>query len=301
MTPSTLIPQATSPAAFLQRRLGLALRDKVAGTDAVERAAEIWGKEGPRWFGPSEPIARVHANASMYAGGLAALLLQALHPKAMAGVAGHSGYRGDPWGRLQRTSLYIATTTFGTIDDATMLAEHVKVIHQRVRGKDHRGRPYRASDPELLRWVHDAEISSFLAAYQAYSGHRLSPREADIYVDQTRLASELLGATGLPRSAAELDAQMTAYRRDLEVTEAAKDVARFILRDPPVAGPLRPGYGLLVGGALAIVPPWAREMLELPLPTPLTSVARGAGLVGTAGVRWALSAVSEGRDPANAY
>ena len=103
---------------FVQRRLGLALRSRVAGDDAPARARQIWGAEGERWFTPEDPVWRVHADASMFPGGLAALLLQSLHPLAMAGVAGHSGYKGDPWGRLQRTSHYLAVTTFGTVADA---------------------------------------------------------------------------------------------------------------------------------------------------------------------------------------
>ena len=106
---------------FVQRRLGLALRARVAGDDAPARAHQIWGAEGERWFTPEDPIWRVHADASMFPGGLAALLLQSLHPLAMAGVAGHSGYKGDPWGRLQRTSHYLAVTTFGTVEDASDL------------------------------------------------------------------------------------------------------------------------------------------------------------------------------------
>ena len=109
-----------NPTAILtpvQRQVGRALRDRVAGDDAPARAQQIWGKEGERWFGPGDPIWRVHSDASMFPAGLTALLLQSLHPLAMAGVAGHSGYKGDPWGRLQRTSHYLAVTTFGNPAD----------------------------------------------------------------------------------------------------------------------------------------------------------------------------------------
>ena len=152
-----------------QRRLGAALRSRVAGDDATERAKVIWGRPGKRWFAPEDPVWRVHADAAMFPGGMAALLLQSLHPLAMAGVAGHSGYRGDPWGRLQRTSHFLATTTFGTVEDAEAAIARVRAIHERVRGRDHRGRPYRAADPHLLGWVHVAEAHSFLAAYQRYA------------------------------------------------------------------------------------------------------------------------------------
>ena len=120
-----------------QQRLGLALRARVAGDDAAERAKVIWGAEGRRWFSPADPVWRVHADASMFPGGVAALLLQSLHPAAMAGVAGHSGYRGDPWGRLQRTSHFLATTTFGTVGDAEAAIARVDVEKaQREADKD---------------------------------------------------------------------------------------------------------------------------------------------------------------------
>ena len=150
-----------------QRALGEVLRSKVAGSDAGERGLQIWGTPGQRWFVPTDSIWRVHEDAAMFPGGVAALLLQSLHPLAMAGVAGHSGYKGDPWGRLHRTSNYIAVVTYGTIPDAEALIAQVRGVHERVRGKDERGRPYRASDPHLLTWIHVAEIAAFLWTHRA--------------------------------------------------------------------------------------------------------------------------------------
>ena len=125
----------------------------------------------------------------MFVGGMRALLLQSLHPLAMAGVAGHSGYRGDPWGRLARTSTFLATTTFATADDAQAMVDKVRSIHERVRGKAPDGRPYAASDPHLLRWVHIAEIDSFLRSHQRYGRVPLTPERADGYVaDAARIA-----------------------------------------------------------------------------------------------------------------
>ena len=172
MPRASVTPAAAAHA--VQRRLGLALRSRVAGDNAPEAAARIWGAEGERWFTPDDPIWRVNQDAAMFPGGIAALLLQSLHPSAMAGVAGHSGYKGDPWGRLQRTSHYLAVTTFGTIADAEQAIAHVRSVHRRVRGTDELGRPYAADDPHLLRWVHVAEIWSFLNAFQAYASDTLS-------------------------------------------------------------------------------------------------------------------------------
>lgn len=273
--------------------LAHALRSRVAGNDADTRAEAIWGSEGPRWFTPDDVIWRVHADASMFVGGIRALLLQSLHPLAMAGVAGHSGYKGDPWGRLQRTSTYLATTTFGTIEHATTTIEHVRSIHERVRGKAHDGRPYRASDPHLLRWVHLAEAESFLLAYEAYgdrSHGRMSEEARDTYVAQAAVSAELLGVIDPPQTYAQLRSDLEAYRGELETTPAAQEAARFLLLEPPLPVSSLPGYAMLVGGALAILPPWVRRELGLPvLPGADALMGVPAGRIGAGLVRWAMA------------
>jgi len=281
-----------------QLRLGAALRARVAGDDATERAAVIWGREGERWFTPEDPVWRVHADAAMFPGGVAALLLQSLHPLAMAGVAGHSGYKGDPWGRLQRTSHFLATTTFGTVQDAEAAIARVRGIHERVRGHDPQGRPYRASDPRLLRWVHVAEAHSFLTAHQRYALAPLTPAEADTYVAQSALVAGRLGATDLPTTVTELGAALASYRPELEATSQAREAARFLLLDPPLPWPARPGYGLIASGGVAVLPGWARRALRLPAGGPATVLADGAGRVGTRAVRWAMAGVAEERQVA---
>jgi uncharacterized protein (DUF2236 family) len=281
----------------VQRRLGHALRDRVAGEDAAHRAAQIWGSTGDRWFTRDDPIWRVHADAAMFPAGIASLLLQSLHPLAMAGVAGHSGYKGDPGGRHQRTSAFLATTTYGTVEHAEQAIDRVRGIHAQVRGVDFRGRPYAASDPHLLRWVHVAEVHSFLAGFQAYAAEPLTPAEADTYVDQTTVTSGRLGATDLPHSVTELEATLAAYRPELESTPAAREATRFLLLNPPLPLLLRPGYGLLASGGVALLPAWARRALRVPVFGVGTVVADRAGALGTATVRWAMSSL-EAREPA---
>lgn len=273
----------------LQRRIGEAVRAKVAGADAEAARARIWDSPGPRWFTPEDPIWRVHSDASMFPAGITALLLQSLHPAAMAGVAGHSGYRGDPWGRLQRTSHYLATTTFGTIEHAEEAIAIVRAVHERVRGKDEDGRSYRASDPHLLRWVHIAEAWSFLTGYQRYGTVPLTPQEADTYVAQSAVSAAALGATDLPMSVAELERALGSARSELHATPAARDAAAFLLREPPLPRAARPGYQLLAVGAVDLLPQWARDELDL-------TSRRGAatiGAVGTRLVRWGLAAVHQ--------
>jgi len=273
----------------LRGKVATALRDRVAGEDNAARAELIWGKPGERWFTEADPIWRVHSDAAMFVAGIRALLLQSLHPLAMAGVAGHSGYQGDPWGRLQRTSTFLATTTFGTIEDAEAVIARVRGIHEGVRGKAPDGRHYAASDPHLLKWVHIAEADSFLQAHQQYAVTPLTPAEADSYVAQVCVVATRLGVTDPPTTVAELDAAVTSYRPELEGTAAARDAARFLLLHPPLPWSARPGYGALAGAAVALLPSWAREHLALPyLPLAEKAIALPVGAAATGVIRWAL-------------
>ncbi len=279
----------------VQRAFGNLLRSRVAGDDAEERGQQIWGTQGPRWFTVDDPIWIVHGDAAMFAGGIAALLLQSLHPLAMAGVAGHSGYKSDPWGRLQRTSNYIAATTYATIPDATAVIERVKTAHARVRGKDYRGRPYRASDPHLLAWVHAAEIDSFLRAYRAYGPAPISEADADLYVAQAGVPARLLGVEDPPQTTAELAKVLASYGPELEPSPPAIEAATFLMRDPPLPWIARPGYWSLAAGGVALLPDWARESLDLRLPELVDLTLHPAGSVGTAAVRWGLAGVENRR------
>ena len=180
----------------------------------------------------------MHADASMFPGGVAALLLQSLHPLAMAGVAGHSGYRGDPWGRLQRTSHFLATTTFGTVEDAEAAIARVRGIHERVRGRDPAAAPTVPATPTSLR-VHVAEAYT-LSAPTSATCNRSPSAEADTYVEQSALVARRLGAVDVPTTVADLGAALTEYRPELEATPEARDAARFLLLDPPLPWAARP-------------------------------------------------------------
>lgn len=275
-----------------QERLGLALRHKVAGEEGPQNARRIWQASGERWFSPGDPIWRVHEDAAMFPGGVAALLVQMLHPAAMAGVAGHSGFRGDPWGRLARTSTYLATTTFGTIDHAQNHIGMVRAVHERVRGKDHTGRAYRANDPHLLMWVHLAEVDSFLRAFQAYAKYPLTPDEADLYVSQTGISAGLLGVEEPPDTVLELRAGLDSYRDELELTDAARDSAKFLLLQPPLPWAARPGYAAILAGGLAVMPSWARAMFGVVAPAGLVrALGVPLGSASTATIRWAMAGV----------
>lgn len=268
----------------------MALRAKVAGENPSDRASKVWGAVGPRWFTESDPIWRVHADAAMFPGGIRSLLLQSLHPLAMQGVEDHSDYRSEPWVRVSNTSFYIAQTTFGTIDNAERLVGAVRAIHERVVGVAPDGREYSASDPHLLMWVHIAEIDTFLASYQTFSPTPLTPDEADAYVAQTAHVARLLGVVDPPLTVSELHAVIDAYRPELEVTDAARRAAHFLLDEPPVSGVEVLGYRALASAAVRTLQPWAREMLGLrtaPVPDRVALRLLGRPTVGA--VRWLLS------------
>src|SRR5215475_10313003 len=229
----------------VRQSLGRSLFGMVAGPDGPANRARIHDTPGPRWFAEDRPIRRVHADASMFVEGLRALLLQSLHPLAMAGVAEHSDYRGDPWGRLQRTSTFLAVTTFGTADDAQRAVDKVRGIHRRVHGVAPDGTPYDASDPHLLEWVHIAEVDSFLLAYQRYGAAPLDQAGRDGYVADTARVAEALGVLDPPRTERQLQQRISAYRPELRGTAAARDAARYLLLTPPVSIMMRAPYGVV--------------------------------------------------------
>jgi uncharacterized protein (DUF2236 family) len=279
----------TNPVERLRARVGDALFMRIAGPGGYEARDRIHLTPGPRWFPPDSPIRLVHGDSATFVGGLRALLLQSLHPLAMAGVAGHSGYRGDPWGRLARTSTFLGYTTFATAEHAQEMVDRVRAVHTRVRGRAPDGRTYRASDPHLLTWVHVAEADSFLTAHQRYGEKALSAEEADEYVAQSGRVARALGAEDVPETVAELTDCIESYRGELEATPAALDAARFLLREPPLPWSARGPYYLLAAGAIALLPAWARSSLKI-------DFRFGQALGGPAGGA-AVRAVRWGMDP----
>ncbi|HJQ01366.1 MAG TPA: oxygenase MpaB family protein [Jatrophihabitans sp.] len=274
----------------MRGRIGTALFERVAGTEGPDRRERIHTAPGPRWFAEDRPIRRVHGDAAMFVGGLRALLLQSLHPLAMAGVAGHSGFRGDPWGRLQRTSHFLAVTTFGTSQDAEAMINRIRAIHARVNGIAPDGRRYSAADPHLLRWVHVAEVDSFLLAHQRYGAHPLDQAGRDGYLADTARVARALGVLDPPTTEAELRTALAEFRPELAGTRQAREAARFMLLQPPLPLAARAPYGVLAAAAVAGLPRWARWPLRLPyLPVAEATVVRlaGDGLVRT--IRWAMT------------
>lgn len=271
--------------AAVRRTGGDRLRRALSGDEGL-RADELASAEDTGLFGPASVAWRVHGDSSMLIGGLRALLLQTLHPLAMAGVSDHSDYRQDPWGRLHRTGRFIGGTTFGSTATAERMIAQVRAIHDRVVGTAPDGRPYEANDPHLLLWVHATEVDSFLRAHLRYGEGRLTDAECDRYVAEMAVIAERLGSQGAPRSVAELDACLASFRDECRFGPQAREAVRFLLL-PPVPLPLRGTYGIISAAAIGLLPGWARSMMRLPVPPGLDAVAiRPAAAVTTRAIGW---------------
>jgi uncharacterized protein (DUF2236 family) len=279
--------------------IATAIRSRVAGPAGPEVVREIAGADGERWFSPDRPIWTVHTDVAMFVGGLRALLLQSLHPLAMAGVAGHSDFRDDPWGRLQRTAEFLTRTTFGTAEQAERAVARVRAVHDRVVGIAPDGRPYAANDPHLLRWVHIVEIDSFLAAHQRFGTPRLDADQCDAYVADAAHICLALCVVDPPRSVAGLRAALDGYRPELRSTPEAREAARFLLLPPLPAVAYGP-YALLASAAVSLLPWWARWPLRLPfLPVTERMVIAPAGRALMDLMRWALAPTAPRFGPAH--
>ncbi|MGY1606948.1 oxygenase MpaB family protein [Geodermatophilus sp. SYSU D00700] len=235
-------------------------------------SARDWTPEEDRlgFFGPDSITWRVHADPVYGVGGLRALLLQALHPVAMDGVARNSVFRESPWQRLARTGEYVDTLTFGSRREAIRLVRRVRGMHRRLGGTEGTtGRTYRVDDPDLLLWVHACQVDSLLDV--ARRADVVTPAEADRYVAEQVVAAELIGADAgdVPASVADLEAYFTRMRPALALTPDARDAWRFIALPPmprwvQLLTPARPAWGTLASLAVATLPPWARRLASLP-------------------------------------
>ena len=254
-------------------------RDPPTKLDWVSAAQE---QMDDAYFPAGSATRRVIGDPAALIGGFSALFLQTLHPRAMAGVDQHSSFPDDFWPRLERTAGYVTTLAFADRATADKAVARVRGIHRHVRGTDPvTGREYSADDPDLLRWVHVAEVSSFAAAV-----HRLGlidDTEQDRFLAEQVRAGALLGATDLPASRAEVDAYFAEVRPDLVASPIAKRAARRLALAPlprrvEFLTPARPGWTAVAAIAIGLLPPWAKELYGLPR-------VPGADLATTLGLR----------------
>ncbi len=217
----------------------------------------------PGLFGPDTVTWKIHADfPAMMAGGLGALMLQTLHPLALAGVWDHSDFRGDTLGRLRNTIAFVARTTYAPRATAEQAIERVRFIHRRVLGTAADGRAYSAEDPHLLNWVHCTEAWSFLEGYKTYC-YRAVPRAMqDRYLQETARIAEALGAREVPKSLAELEAFFRAVRPELVCDARTREVLAVLdtIRLPiPLAGLSR---SVFLGAGMALLPDWALKLMR---------------------------------------
>lgn len=226
-------------------------------------------------FGPNSVTWKLHAEPILLIGGLRSLYMQALHPRAVAGIAQNSDYRADAWGRLVRTSEYVGTVIYGSTAEVKQAANRIRRLHARLSATDPRtGEKFRVDEPDLLRWVHVAEVESFLTTARR-AGLKLTDDEVDRYYTEQLRAAELVGLdpSTVPATATEVATYYEQMRPELGITREAAETA-FFLTVPPVPsswgslplrlgltlGPTRWAYFGIAGTALALLPPWARKM-----------------------------------------
>jgi len=277
-----------SPLATLRERIANQVRGLTRASGGL--SLDIASPPGdPGLFGPDAVCWQVHADfPAMMAGGISALLLQTLHPRALAGVWDHSNFREDLQGRLGRTAQFVAGTTYGSRHDALALIEHVKVIHHRVQGIAPDGRPYSANDPDLLTWVHVAEMSSFLAGYLRYVDGGLSGAQQDRYFEETALVAELLGARDVPKSRTAIRDYLNAMRAELVASDRTRTVVDVLMNWPVPRPGLKLAVRLFLDAGIQLLPPWAAQMLDLKPPPLRAALASAAMRTVAPTLRWAL-------------
>jgi uncharacterized protein (DUF2236 family) len=216
--------------------------------------------------------------ATLFIGGVAAVILELAEPRVRTGVWRHSGFRQNPLRRLRRTGLAAMMTVYGARSLAEAMIADVRRMHERVRGLTPGGEPYSANDPELLNWVQATAAFGFLQAYHVYAA-RLQPDERDRYYKEGDTAARLYGADRPPGSEAELNAYFQAMRTRLEPSPVIFEFIQIMQTARILPPLLRPAQRLLVGAAVDITPPWLRERLGL-------GGGFGLGAWGRAAVRW---------------
>ncbi len=255
------------------------LQRTVAGYITGNR--EGMGAEGvakDSWFGPDSITWLVMSDWSTMIGGVESLFVQTLHPPTMAGVADHSSYKDDPFGRLHRTANFVGTTTFRSAAEAEKMVNTIRKVHSRVTGTTPDGVAYAANDPHNLAWVHCTEVDGFLRGFQRYGAVQITPEEADQYVAEMARVGEALGVVDAPRSVGELDERLRSYLPELKFGAQARQSVRWLMF-PPNAPAAQAAYGLVLGAAINLLPSWARRKLWLPPRIPVVSdalVAPGA-------------------------
>lgn len=246
-------------------------------------------KGDPGLYGPDAICWQVHGDfPCMLIGGISALLLQMLHPLALAGVWDHSNFREDMTGRLRRTGQFIAGTTFAARADADWLIDKVRTLHLKVTGVAPDGRPYAASDPALLTWVHVAEVHSFMAAHLRYLNPQLSLTDQDRYYAETAQVAIRLGAQNVPSDTAAVTAYLHGMQPQLRCDARSMEVLQLLHSAPAPSRLARPVGTLIMHAGLDLLPAWAASMFGLHSGPLRSALVRSSTQPVAGAMRWAL-------------
>jgi uncharacterized protein (DUF2236 family) len=259
----------------------------VDGGNAVPHARPE-GDDG--LFGPGSAVWTVHGDfTAMLIGGVSSLLLQMLHPAALAGVWDHSNFRQDMHGRLRRTATFIGTTTRGSTEAAEAAIARVRAIHARVTGELPDGTPYAANDPALLTWVHVAEARSFLASYLRYRNPGFPGARQDAYFAEMAMLARRLGAIDVPETRRDVTAYFRALQPELRCDARTRDVARTLLEQPATSAAVMPLQRVLLDAGVELLPDWAQTLHALRMPIARRLAVRAGGVGAGRVMRWALA------------
>lgn len=224
-------------------------------------------------FGPESIAWKIHGDfISMMIGGISSLILQALHPQALAGVWDHSSFRRDLKGRLGRTAFFIAATTYGPTEMANNIISKVNHIHTKITGLDEFGKPYAASDPHLLAWVHLTETRSFMQSFEDYRNEKISVKEKDQYFLEMKSLGERMGALDLPSTYNSTESAIRAYIPELHFGERARSIID-LLEHFPSNLTAKPFIKLISRAGFINLPDWAYPLIEKPVPSYLERLA----------------------------
>ena len=246
------------PLAF--EAIGKGLQNITGATSSLEAFKTPLGDPG--LFGPQSVVWKVHADFSaMMVGGLSSLMIQALHPRALAAVWDHSNFREQLKARLGRTALFVASTTYGGVELASKSIERVNAIHAKIEGLDQQGKPYKANEPHLLRWVHLIETVSFLNAYQHLALRPLSASDCNRYVVEMNKVGQMLGATNLPTTLQDLQHAIAQYESELDFDNRTRETIQSI-ENYAVGLTEKPFFALILKSSFDIVPHWLLQKLQ---------------------------------------
>ena len=273
------------PLAF--EAIGKGLQNITGATSSLEAFKTPLGDPG--LFGPQSVVWKVHADFSaMMVGGLSSLMIQALHPRALAAVWDHSNFREQLKARLGRTALFVASTTYGGVELASKSIERVNAIHAKIEGLDQQGKPYKANEPHLLRWVHLIETVSFLNAYQHLALRPLSASDCNRYVVEMNKVGEMLGATHLPTTLQDLQHAIAQYEPELIFDNRTRETIQSI-ENYSVGWTEKPFFALILKSSFDIVPHWLLQKLQRTPDTCLQINARKLALqLASQPVQWML-------------